>query len=213
MLPSHPPSDTQPQAPPPCRESAECSADTAQPSVTSGFGTVLEHERDLQRSIEACLRSEEGANATSAHHVLRDHSAQIRGNIALLAQRYESLPHPERFRTLQARIAQDGPAANPRIDPLAPLIVQHRNLLAAVATLIRHRPDGQRGELILGEVARSHEEMSATLAALAFPDGAGSNSASAPTRASCGTTDRSQATELHASRSPERPSGHGEGAS
>lgn len=173
MKPAH---DSKAQSPPshPSTAAETHSAnDTAQPPLTSGFGSVMDHERDLQESTEAYLRVEDGVHATSLRHVLREQSAQLSGNIALLEQRYEALPHPERFRGLHGRIAPGtSKASDPRLDPLRPLIAQHRSLLADIATLIMHGADGQRGELILAEVARSHEEMAGTLTTLAFPNAA-----------------------------------------
>ncbi|ACB74517.1 hypothetical protein [Opitutus terrae] len=163
--------DTQPQAPSSRRSSHDRGSDTAQPSLASGFGAVLDHERDLQQAIEAYLRVDDSVYATSLHHVVREQRARVGRNIALLEQRYEAVPRPERGRDRRGRSAASISAvADFRADPLRQLIVQHENLLTDIAALVVGRADGQRGELILAEVARSHEEMAGTLMDLAFPE-------------------------------------------
>lgn len=160
--------DAPPQAPPPL---ASRFTNTARPALTSGFGAVLARERDLQDATDAYLRVEDSTRAPSLRHVLLDQSSQLGGNIALLEQRYDALPHPGRVRGSGGRLANRvWPAPEAHIDPLCPLIVRHRDLLADIAALITDRADGQRGALILTEVARSHEEMAGRLTSLASPD-------------------------------------------
>jgi hypothetical protein len=53
---------------------------------------------------------------------------------------------------------------------LPDLIARHTQLLADIETLIGCAPDGQRGELILTEVSRNHEEMAWMLTALLKED-------------------------------------------
>lgn len=180
------PTRTKSQAPPPLRDEPSARNGTAQPPLTGGFSGVMEHERDLQRSTEAYLRLTNGVHATSLHHVLREQSAQLSGNLALLRQRYEALPRGNRGRILRGRIAQESPDAPvPRLDQLRPLIVKHRATLADISTLMVQRADGQRGALILAEVARSHEAMAGALTALAPPDAAVHDALPVPVMGDC----------------------------
>jgi hypothetical protein len=151
---------------------ADHSDDTAQPPLTSGFGAVMEQEREIQSSTVAQLAGERGSNTAAVEGILRGHQAKLGANIALLEQRYETLPTPVRFARLRpphARLSQTRhrPAPASKASPLAGLIAQHVTLLRAVDALITLRPDGQRGDLILGEIARNHEEMGSMLTAVA----------------------------------------------
>jgi hypothetical protein len=151
---------------------ADHSDDTAQPPLTSGFGAVMAQERAIQSSTAAQLAGERGSNTAALEEVLRGHQAKLGANIALLEQRYETLPSPTRFtllRTPPPRLfrTQSRPVPANEASPLTGLIAQHVTLLRAVDALITLRPDGQRGELILGEIARNHEEMGSTLTAVA----------------------------------------------
>jgi hypothetical protein len=148
------------------------SDDTAQPPLTSGFGAVMAQEREIQSSTVAQLAGERGANTVALEGILRGHHATLGANIALLEQRYETLPNPARFTLLRASYArlsrtQNRPVPAHEGSPLARLIAQHVTLLRAIDALITLRPDGQRGELILGEIARNHEEMGSMLTAVA----------------------------------------------
>lgn len=167
---------TQSQAPPSVhtlRAGTDLFQDTAEPSLTSGFGTVIDHERTLEASTEASLLALDQTSSTALRRILGDQRNQLGTNIALLEQRYQALPHPERFQAL--RLLGTLPkgarhnAATSAADPLPPLIAQHRTLLGNIASLMARRADGQRGELILAEVARRHEAMTWTLIALGEP--------------------------------------------
>lgn len=143
---------------------------TAQPALTSGFGAVIEKEHDLQNATEGSLGHVSGQHATEIDHLLRHQHSRLGANIALLEQRYESLPNPERFVTWNDRRR---PPSTPRhlerrdeTEVLPDLIAQHTGLLADIEALIGCVPDGQRGELILTEVSRNHEEMVSMLAVL-----------------------------------------------
>jgi hypothetical protein len=142
--------------------------DTEQPSLTSGFGSVMEQELEMQEATSHCLAEANGPHAGGIARVLRDQQARLAANVALLEQRYEMRPHPERFRTLRERLAEgrtsDG--QRPSGARLPGLVTQHTSLLGQIDTLIAEGSDGQRGELILKEVARSHEEMAWVLTGL-----------------------------------------------
>lgn len=142
--------------------------DTAQPSLTSGFGAVIEKEQSLQGATEGALGCVGGAHAAQADRILRHQNTRLGANIALLQQRYESLPLPERFLQIQPPVpAQSPPHAT---GPIADLLARHNGLLAEIETLIDCAPDGQRGELILREVSRNHDEMAWMLTALLRED-------------------------------------------
>lgn len=148
-----------------------CLDETAQPPLTSGFGAVMEQERDIQSSTQQYLGADRGSRSTPVNRVLGLQEARLGANIALLEERYEMLPNPGRFHTLREtglRAAARHEASTHRDvrTMLSSLIAQHRDLLRKIDALITQRPDGQRGELILGQVARNHEEMAWTLTAL-----------------------------------------------
>lgn len=147
---------------------------TAQPPLTSGFSVVMEQEEEIQSSTIGYLGTDKGPNSAALDRILQHQGVRLGANIALLEQRYETLPHPVRFRTLHTK---HGPLSRARRTAVAEdagilpsLIAQHLNLLRKIETLIRQRPDGQRGELILTEIARNHEEMAWMLTALIRED-------------------------------------------
>jgi hypothetical protein len=142
---------------------------TAQPSLTSGFGAVIEKEHDLQAATEGSFGHVSGHRSTDVDRILRRQHSRLGANIALLEQRYEALPNPERFVNWHDR---GRPPAKPQrtqcdaTELFPDLIAQHTRLLADIDALIGCAPDGQRGELILTEVSRNHEEMAWLLTAL-----------------------------------------------
>ena len=147
--------------------------DTAQPPLTSGFGAVMQQEEDIQSSTEGYLGADNGPNSAAIDRLLRQQGTRLGANLALLERRYGMLPHPARFRPLQAkhvRLSTARRAAAPDSGVLPSLIAQHLELLRKIETLISQRPDGQRGELILAQIARNHEEMAWMLAALIKQD-------------------------------------------
>lgn len=149
--------------------------ETAQPPLTSGFGAVMEQERDIQSSTQQYLGADRGSRSAPVDHILGLQGARLGANIALLEERYEMLPSPIRFHSLRetrTRVAarrEVSTVADVRT-MLSSLVAQHLNLLRKIDALITQRPDGQRGELILSEVARNHEEMASTLTALINSD-------------------------------------------
>ena len=146
----------------------------AQPLLTSGFGAVIEKERDLQARTAGSLGQVGGHRSSETDRILRHQQARLGANIALLQERYEALPRPERFSSWNERAH----ATNTAFDHedrdgsrvLPDLIARHAGLQADVEALIATAPDGQRGELILGEVSRNHEEMAWMLTALLKED-------------------------------------------
>lgn len=143
------------------------------PSLTSGYGAVIEKEHDLQSATEGSFGHVTGEHASDIDRILRHQHVRLAANIALLEQRYEVLPKPERFVNWHDR---GRPPARPRgtqrheTELLPDLIAQHGNLLADIETLIGLAPDGQHSEQILTEVSRNHEEMAWMLTALLKED-------------------------------------------
>lgn len=140
------------------------------PPFTSGFGAVMDQEEDIQSATHRCLGSDHGPNTVAIDRVLQDQGMRLGANIALLEQRYELLPHPSRFQALQTKhdgLSSAGRTTTGMSEALLPTLAGlHLKLLQKIETLIAHRPDGQRGELILTEIARNHEEMAGALIAL-----------------------------------------------
>lgn len=169
--------------------------DTAQPSLTSGFGSVIEKEHGLQSATECSFGHVSGDHAADIDRILRQQHSRLSANIALLEQRYEALPNPERFASWHNR---SRPPAAPRRTPragtelLPNLIAQHNSLLADIESLIACAPDGQRGELILTEVGRNHEEMAWMLAAVLRQDETVLRGTNEPSGGSSGGTRRAQ---------------------
>lgn len=147
---------------------------TAQPALTSGFGAVIEKEHALQTATEGSLGHVNGQHATELNRILRHQHSRLGANIALLEQRYEALPNPDRFVNWNDRrhppITARRKASGDEIDLLPDLIARHAGLLADIEALISCAPDGQRGELILTEVSRNHDEMAWMLTALMKDD-------------------------------------------
>jgi hypothetical protein len=145
------------------------------PSPTSGFGSVMGKEHNLQTSTEESLGTVEGPHSTSVDRILRNQQLRLDENVGLLEERYELLPHPARFRALQGKLP---PLAKSVPDSTAPettgalsrLVAQHIEVRENIATLIAHSPHGQQGELNLNEMAHNHEEMEWMLNALLKED-------------------------------------------
>src|SRR5437667_15455 len=112
----------------------------AKPAVTSGYGSVMEQERELQSSTGGCLEAVSGPHAREVDGILRQQQVRLGANIALLERRCESLPHPGRFLTLQkrftplARARRVAPAES--IGLLPDLVARHVNLLQQLTALI-----------------------------------------------------------------------------
>ncbi|HUR56295.1 MAG TPA: hypothetical protein VM029_01200 [Opitutaceae bacterium] len=148
--------------------------DTAEPAATSGFGALMEQEEDIQSATEGYLGVDHGRNSEAIDCILRQQATRLGANIALLDQRYGLLPHPGRGQTLHGQHARlshsNGMAAAGDVGALPSLVAKHLDLLRKIAVLMDQRPDGQRGELILAEVARNHEQMAWTLTAFINED-------------------------------------------
>lgn len=156
------------------RAETDLENNTAQPPLTSGFGSVIQKEHDLQDLTENSLRHVTGGHAVEIDRILRHQQSRLGANIALLEQRYETLPNPERFVSWSDR---HHPPATPRAtepgdeaELLPDLVARHTSLMADIEALIGCGPDGQRGELILIEVRHNHEEMAGMLTALLKED-------------------------------------------
>lgn len=156
------------------RAQTDLENNTAQPALTSGFGTVLEKEHALRSTTEGSVGHVHGRHAKEIDRILHHQHSRLGANIALLEQRYEALPNPERFVNWNDCRR---PPSTPRrtehrdeTDLLPDLIARHTGLLADIEALIDRRPDGQRGELILAAVSRNHEEMAWMLTALLKED-------------------------------------------
>jgi hypothetical protein len=147
---------------------------TAEPALRSGFGAVIAKEHALQDATERSVGYIVGPHATRLDRMLRHHHSRLGANIALLEQRYEASPSPERFLSWGAR--RDPPASPRRgegrngIELIPDLIGRHAGLLADIRALMSSAPDGQRGELILTEVGHNHEQMAWMLMALLKDD-------------------------------------------
>jgi hypothetical protein len=141
--------------------------------LTSGFGTVIEKERSLQRTTGGALRELSGRHATEIGRMLRQHEVRLGANIALLEERFEMLPHPARFvpwghPSVSSGTRQLESAAGAA--PLPMLASRHAALLADVDALLAGLPGGGRAEAALTEVRRSHEEMGWVLTAFVNED-------------------------------------------
>ncbi len=147
---------------------------TAQPPLTSGFGAVIEKERDLQAATRRAFGQVNRHHAHDVDRILRHQQSRLGANISLLEQRYEALPKPERFASWNERLHPTntllGLEDRENSQVLPELVARHAGLQADIETLIELAPDGQRGELILGEVSRNHEEMAWMLTALLKED-------------------------------------------
>ena len=144
--------------------------DAAEPPFISGFGSVMEQEREIRSSTEEYLEVAHGPKPEVLNRILRYHQSRIGANIALLEERYQSLPQPARFRSLQSRplpIVDAHHAAQSHGPAFLPSLVSlHVKVLRSIDALTPQRPDGQCGELILAEIARNHEDMAWMLTAL-----------------------------------------------
>jgi hypothetical protein len=137
------------------------------PAAASGIGAVLEQERDLLSATDSLLNGRNGQLSAALYAVLREQQAQLSAKIELLKQRYQ-MPSP----AIAADSAQ-GANESARAEiapenqgPLSVLIAQHRTVLSTIASLLMRGHDGLRGNLILKEVASTHEQMAMRLCGL-----------------------------------------------
>jgi hypothetical protein len=135
----------------------------------------MEQERAIQSSIAMYRQANHTPAGASVDRMLDRQQARLGANIALLEQRYEMLPHPGRFQPLYTTDTPLTRTSRPLATPanavfLSGLAAQHTDLQRKVGWLIAQRPDGERGELILAEIARNHAEM-ARMAAGVIKDG------------------------------------------
>ncbi len=140
-------------------------------NLTSGFSSVMEQEHDLQNLTHQYLGTVNGRDSGIINRILCTQQVTLGANIALLEQRYELLPHAERFHVSHGRLAATDPAADrpsgrTSMELLPDLVAHHIDLLRKIDALVARGSNGQRGELILTEVARNHEQMACTLTAL-----------------------------------------------
>lgn len=169
--------DTNSHSPPPGGTVAQAPQgtghDTTPPALTSGFGAVIEREEDLRTATEGSFGQASGHHSADLDRILHHQHSRLGANIAMLERRYEDLPKPERF----VKWHDAGrPPAKPRhtardeSEVLPDLIARHTRLLRDIEALIGCRADGQRGERLLAEVSRNHEEMAWMLTALLNDD-------------------------------------------
>lgn len=156
------------------RAQADLQTTTARSALTSGFGSVIEKEHALQDFTKGSLGHVNGQHATDLDRILRHQHYRLGANIALLEQRHGAWPTPERFVSRNDRRHPPTPTRRKtswdEIDLLPDLITRHTGLLADIEALINCVADGRRGELILTEVRRNHEEMVWMLNALMNDD-------------------------------------------
>jgi hypothetical protein len=145
---------------------------TAEPPLASGLGDLIDKEHALRSSIADRYGLIGGKHAAELARILRRQESQLDANIALLEQRYEGISTGE-----APTDADDGdpsapsrPASYEAGEVLRDLGVRHASLLADIDSLLERAPDGRRGELILTEVKRNHEEMAWVLNALLSED-------------------------------------------
>lgn len=140
------------------------------PRLTSGFGAVREQEEDAQSSTKGYLGFDRGPNSAAIDRVLLHHGTRLGANVGLLEQRYRMLPHPDRFQSLDKthpRLSTPSRTATATAGGLLPhLVGLHLNLLRKIEALVDQHSDGPRGEVLLAQIARSHEEMAWVLLAL-----------------------------------------------
>lgn len=146
-------------------------AEPATVPLTRGFGPLLEQEHALEVSVRDNLLFVAGPRAADVRRILEDQQGRIAGGITLLEERVDTLPFPERFHSLtHHRPLPDAGMPVARRTGLADLASQHLNLQTGILTLIEHRPEGGKPELLLVAVARSHEEMAGMLRAVLNED-------------------------------------------
>jgi len=134
----------------------------------------MEQEHELHAATGGYLGEDHGARSGSIDRILLEQQVRLGVNITLLEQRYEMLPSPARFQALKEK---HRPPAKARHvgeagvnDSLRDLVAQHLSLLERIQLLMAQGPDGQRGALILAEIAHNHEEMAWMLTALLHED-------------------------------------------
>lgn len=140
---------------------------TAEPPLASGFGLIIDKEHALRTSLADWAGRIGGNRAADVEGILRQQQYQMDATIALLEQRYEGFSTGEHAAKTDnvRRSATSAPTSYEAGDVLRDLGGQHASLLVDIDALLERAPDGQRGELILAEVKRNHEEMAWVLTA------------------------------------------------
>ena len=166
---------------------------TAEPPLGSGFGSLIDREHTLRGTLAECDGRIEGNHAADVERILQHQVLQMDANIALLEQRYEGIANGIPVVASIADRLPPGsePGSYGAGDILPDLRGQHASLMADIDVLLERSPDGQRGELILAEVKRNHEEMVWMLTALLSED-ATAAPAEAKNARTAGTMSRAQ---------------------
>lgn len=157
------------------RATADGPVDPTEPSLRSGFASVMEQEHQLQSSTGGYRQATTLRLSSAIARILSKQQVALGANIALLEQRFETLPRNDDLALLPVRLAPPAKARHVASAPehnclLRNLVAQHLNILENIDTLLARGLAGQRGELILTEVARNHEEMAGMLTALLKED-------------------------------------------
>jgi hypothetical protein len=130
----------------------------------------MEKEQELQCATDEYLGEVNGRHCATIDRILRQQRQRLGANVALLEQRFDMLPHPERFQSWSGRHIP--PTAKRRVpEPesivvLPRLVVQHLRLARHIEALITCSSDREHGELILTQVGRNHDEMAGILTTL-----------------------------------------------
>lgn len=143
-------------------------------TVTSGFGTILAAEFELQEIVRSRLNAEAGNANAGVARILEEHLVQLGTVVTLLQQREQLLPHSDRF---EAQSECDRPLAHPVEEASRPaefslvdLVTRHQRLRRNIEALIElpgHLEDSERH---LREAAQRHGEMEWMLNALLNED-------------------------------------------
>lgn len=128
----------------------------------------MRREIEVQRATAHCLGEANEVPAGDVSRLLREQEGRLAANIALLEQRYETTPLDGSYRAPRERLVSEGGSVTspPSVACLWRIAAQHVELCDEIEMLIVGGADGQRGELILNEVVRSHEHMARALKAL-----------------------------------------------
>lgn len=134
----------------------------AAPPLAAGVCAIMEQEHALQTLSDGFSEENHGADTPAVVRVLRNHHLRLGDNIALLRQHRGVLPrsaHGDAGCESLASLSNSSDPAMASAAGLRALATKHLKAVENIDNLIAQRPDGQRGEMILTEVARNHRAM------------------------------------------------------
>lgn len=144
--------------------------------LTSGFGSVIEEEHELQTLLRECTRTATGIHGDNIARIFINHLQEIDEILALLYERSDRLPHPLRFTVLKSGLplpTHARPLSSFAQPLFGRLVAFHLHLQGGIEKLLIKEPELGGEKQLLKQIAQRHEDMAWMLNALIKEDAPG----------------------------------------